>query len=173
MGYLLEEGWIPPHLEPAYESVARDALILVETRFAEATPYRTLRLHGDCHPGNVLWTDGGPHFVDLDDCVSGPAVQDLWMLISGDSHEMGAQLNDLVEGYEDFAVFDRGELRLIEPLRTLRQMHYAAWLARRWDDPAFPRAFPWFEEPRYWEQHILDLREQLAGMSEAPISVDG
>jgi Ser/Thr protein kinase RdoA (MazF antagonist) len=171
--FLLANGWLPPHLETAYSTLTEDLLQLVALRFDEATPYRVLRLHGDCHPGNVLWTDGGPHFVDLDDCVSGPAVQDLWMLISGDSHEMGAQLNDLVEGYEDFAVFDRGELRLIEPLRTLRQMHYAAWLARRWDDPAFPRAFPWFEEPRYWEQHILDLREQLAGMSEAPISVDG
>jgi Ser/Thr protein kinase RdoA (MazF antagonist) len=171
--FLLANGWLPPHLETAYSTLTEDLLHLVALRFDEATPYRLLRLHGDCHPGNVLWTDGGPHFVDLDDCICGPAVQDLWMLLSGDSHEMGAQLHDLVEGYEDFAVFDRCELHLIEPLRTLRQMHYAAWLARRWDDPAFPRAFPWFEEPRYWERHILDLREQLAAMSEAPIGVDG
>jgi Ser/Thr protein kinase RdoA (MazF antagonist) len=170
--YLLEQGWIPPHLEPAYESVARDALRLVEQRFAEATPYRTLRLHGDCHPGNVLWTDSGPHFVDLDDCLSGPAVQDLWMLLSGRREEMSQQLGDLLAGYGEFADFDYHELALIEPLRTLRIMHYAGWLARRWDDPAFPRAFPWFEEPKYWEQHVLDLREQLAAMEEPPLGPD-
>jgi Ser/Thr protein kinase RdoA (MazF antagonist) len=128
--YLLEQGWIPPHLEPAYESVTRDALGLVEQRFAEATPYRTLRLHGDCHPGNVLWTDSGPHFVDLDDCLSGPAVQDLWMLLSGRREEMSRQLGDLLSGYGEFADFDYPELALIEPLRTLRIMHYAGWLAR-------------------------------------------
>jgi len=168
--YLLEAGWIPPHIEAAYASVADDALALIEQRFAEATPYRTLRLHGDCHPGNVLWTDAGPHFVDLDDCITGPAVQDLWMLISGRPEERSAQLHDLLEGYGEFADFDWHELSLIEPLRTLRIMHYAGWLARRWDDPAFPRAFPWFEEPKYWEQHVLDLREQLAAMQEGPVS---
>ena len=141
----------------------------VEQRFDEATPYRTLRLHGDCHPGNVLWTDAGPHFVDLDDCVTGPAVQDLWMLLSGRPEEMSAQLHDLLEGYGEFADFDYHERSLIEPLRTLRIMHYAGWLARRWDDPAFPRAFPWFEEPKYWEQHVLDLREQMAAMEEPPL----
>ncbi|MFO1393271.1 MAG: serine/threonine protein kinase [Steroidobacteraceae bacterium] len=166
MDYLLEAGWIPPHIEAAYESVARDALEIVEQRLAEVTPYRVLRLHGDCHPGNVLWTDAGPHFVDLDDCMSGPAMQDLWMLLSGRPSEMRAQLDDLLDGYGDFADFDYRELLLIEPLRTLRIMHYAGWLARRWDDPAFPRAFPWFEEPKYWEQHVLDLREQIAAMQE-------
>ena len=168
--YLLEAGWIPPHIEAAYASVADDALAIVEQRFSEATPYRTLRLHGDCHPGNVLWTDAGPHFVDLDDCLMGPAVQDLWMLLSGRPAEMGAQLHDLLEGYGDFADFDYHEIALIEPLRTLRIMHYAGWLARRWDDPAFQRAFPWFEEPKYWEQHVLDLREQIAAMEELPLS---
>jgi Ser/Thr protein kinase RdoA (MazF antagonist) len=167
--YLLGDGWIPSHLELAYESLARDVLRLVEQRFADVMPLRSLRLHGDCHAGNVLWTDDGPHFVDLDDCMSGPAVQDLWMLLSGDREEMSAQLGDLLAGYGDFADFDRRELSLIEPLRTLRVMHYAGWLARRWSDPAFPRAFPWFEEPRYWEQHVLDLREQLAAMEEAPL----
>lgn len=166
MQYLLEQGWIPPHIEAAYESVARDALEIVEQRLAEVTPYGVLRLHGDCHPGNVLWTDAGPHFVDLDDCMSGPAVQDLWMLLSGRPAEMRAQLDDLLDGYGDFADFDYREIVLIEPLRTLRIMHYAGWLARRWDDPAFPRAFPWFEEPKYWEQHVLDLREQIAAMQE-------
>ncbi len=164
--YLLDSGWIPSHLEVAYESLAEDVLSLVEQRFDEAMPLRTLRLHGDCHPGNVLWTEQGPHFVDLDDCMTGPAVQDLWMLLSGRPEEMRAQLDDIVEGYQEFADFDQHETALIEPLRTLRIMHYAGWLARRWDDPAFPRAFPWFQEPKYWEQHVLNLREQVAAMEE-------
>jgi Ser/Thr protein kinase RdoA (MazF antagonist) len=167
--YLLEAGWIPPHLEPAYASLKDDVLALVELRFAEAAPYRTQRLHGDCHPGNVLWTDAGPHFVDLDDCVMGPPVQDLWMLLAGPREDRSEQLVHLLAGYEEFADFDRHELALIEPLRSLRIMHYAGWLARRWDDPAFPRAFPWFEEPKFWEQHVLDLREQLAAMEEPPL----
>ena len=164
--YLLDAGWIPSHLEVAYESLADDVLGLVEQRFEEAAPLRTLRLHGDCHPGNVLWTEQGPHFVDLDDCMTGPAVQDLWMLLSGRPAEMRAQLDDIVTGYQEFADFDPHETSLIEPLRTLRIMHYAGWLARRWDDPAFPRAFPWFQEPKFWEQHVLNLREQVAAMEE-------
>ena len=168
--FLLDQGWIPAHLEAAYESLADDVLALVEQRFAEATPYRTLRLHGDCHPGNVLWTDAGPHFVDLDDCMTGPAMQDLWMLLSGRPAEMSAQLADLLEGYREFADFDYHEISLIEPLRTLRIMHYAGWLARRWEDPAFPRAFPWFQEPKYWEEHVLNLREQIAAMEEEPLN---
>lgn len=164
--YLLANDWIPAHLVAAYESLADDVLALVEQRFDEARPLTTLRLHGDCHPGNVLWTESGPHFVDLDDCMTGPAVQDLWMLLSGRPAEMRIQLDDLLEGYQEFADFDHRETALIEPLRTLRIMHYAGWLARRWDDPAFPRAFPWFEEPKYWEQHVLNLREQVAAMEE-------
>jgi Ser/Thr protein kinase RdoA (MazF antagonist) len=166
--YLLESGWIPPHLEAAYESLADDVLRLVAQRFDEAQPLRLLRLHGDCHPGNVLWTDAGPHFVDLDDCMTGPAVQDLWMLLSGKPEEMRRQLDDIVEGYQEFGDFEAHEVGLIEPLRTLRIMHYAGWLARRWEDPAFPRAFPWFEEPKYWEQHVLNLREQVAAMEQGP-----
>ena len=127
------------------------------------------------NPGNVLWVaDGamaGPHFVDFDDSRAGPAVQDLWMLISGDRAEMSRQLVELLEGYEDFAVFDRRELHLIEGLRTLRLIHYAAWLARRWDDPAFPAAFPWFNTQRYWQDRILELREQIALMDEPPLDV--
>ncbi len=122
-------------------------------------------MHGDCHPGNVLWVDG-PHFVDLDDCMTGPAVQDLWMLLSGPPDESAVQLQDLLDGYTEFADFDWRSVLLVESLRALRQINYAAWLARRWDDPAFPRAFPWFAEPRYWEQHVLDLREQLAAVME-------
>jgi Ser/Thr protein kinase RdoA (MazF antagonist) len=170
MDYLLDAGWIPPHIEQAYETLAEDLLGLVEQRFAELTPYRVTRLHGDCHPGNVLWTDAGPHFVDLDDCMTGPAMQDLWMLISGSREEMSEQLGDLLEGYAAFADFDYRELALLEPLRTLRIMNYAGWLARRWDDPAFPIAFPWFEEPKFWEQHVLNLREQLAAMQEPPLA---
>ncbi len=128
-----------------------------------------MRLHGDCHAGNILWTDDGPHFVDLDDARTGPAVQDLWMLLSGDRAAVSRQLSDVLAGYEDFAEFDTRELQLVEALRTLRIMHYAAWLARRWDDPAFPCAFPWFNTQRYWEEHILQLREQIAAMSEPPL----
>jgi Ser/Thr protein kinase RdoA (MazF antagonist) len=130
-----------------------------------------IRLHGDCHPGNILWTDDGPHFVDLDDCRTGPAIQDLWMLLSGDRHEMQSQLIDLMEGYIQFNEFDNRELLLIEPLRTLRIIHYAGWLARRWEDPAFPAAFPWFNTDRYWEEHILALREQASQLDEQPLII--
>jgi Ser/Thr protein kinase RdoA (MazF antagonist) len=163
--WLLKQRWLPEHLLPAYQSVSRDVLALVREKFSLAGDVARLRLHGDCHPGNVLWTDGGPHFVDLDDCMSGPAVQDLWMLLSGSPTDMAQQLGHLLQGYGQFADFDYRQLHLIEALRSLRIMHYAAWLARRWDDPAFPRAFPWFAEPRYWERHVLDLREQLAAMA--------
>ncbi len=130
-----------------------------------------MRLHGDCHRGNVLWTDAGPHFVDLDDCLMGPAVQDLWMLLSGTRREMSEQLTHLLEGYSHFATFDARELVLVESLRTLRMIHYSAWLARRWSDPAFPAAFPWFIEPRYWENQVLALREQLAAIAEGPLEL--
>jgi Ser/Thr protein kinase RdoA (MazF antagonist) len=166
--FLLDEGWLPEHLEEAYESLTGDLIERVRAAFDLASASR-LRLHGDCHRGNVLWTDAGPHFVDLDDCAMGPAIQDLWMLVSGTRAEMGEQLAQILEGYSQFSTFDHGELVLIESLRTLRMIHYAAWLARRWRDPAFPRAFPWFEEPRYWEQHVLQLREQLAAIDEGPL----
>lgn len=167
--YLLQHGWIPPHLESAYESLAADLLEQVRQAFELAGEVSLLRLHGDCHRGNVLWTDAGPHFVDLDDCLMGPAVQDLWMLLSGSRAEMAEQLAQLLEGYEHFSTFDPRELILIESLRTLRMIHYSAWLARRWTDPAFPIAFPWFVEPRYWENQILALREQAAAIGEGPL----
>lgn len=166
---LLDEEWIPQHLVEAYESLTDDLLERVQQAFDMASDAVQLRLHGDCHRGNVLWTDAGPHFVDLDDCATGPALQDLWMLLSGTRAEMSEQLVQLLEGYSQFAVFDPGELVLLESLRTLRMIHYAAWLARRWQDPAFPQAFPWFEEPRYWEAHVLSLREQLAAIEEGPL----
>lgn len=172
--YLLEQGWLPPELENVYAGVSQQALDLVAAQYDRGA-HHSLRLHGDCHEGNVLWTDSidnvGPHFVDFDDSRMGPAVQDFWMLLGAGRSEQTERLADLLEGYEDFAEFDRRELALIEPLRTLRLMHYAAWIARRWDDPAFPAAFPWFNTPRYWEERILELREQIAAMQEEPLAV--
>ena len=168
--FLLEQGWLPSHLETAYDTLARDLVALIEQRFAEVTPCRLLRLHGDCHAGNVLWTPGGPHFVDFDDARTGPAVQDLWMLLSGDRASMQAQLRHVLRGYEDFAEFDDRELGLVEALRTLRLLHYAAWLARRWGDPAFPMAFPWFNTQKYWQDRVLELKEQVAAMQEPPLA---
>jgi len=167
--WLLESGWIPEHLLAAYESVSSELLDAIATQL-EFTP-ALLRLHGDCHPGNILWTEAGPHFVDLDDCLTGPAIQDLWMLLSGSRREMGEQLGQILQGYAQFSDFDYGELRLVEALRSLRIMHYAGWLAQRYDDPAFPRAFPWVAEARYWEQHVLNLREQMAAMEEGPLEL--
>jgi Ser/Thr protein kinase RdoA (MazF antagonist) len=168
---VLASGRIPMELETVYRGVAQQALDGVRRCYDRAGLLDTLRLHGDCHASNILWTDAGPHFVDLDDARSGPAVQDLWMLLSGDRAEQTRQLADIVDGYEDFREFDRRELHLVEALRTLRLLHYSAWLARRWDDPAFPAAFPWFDTPRYWEQKILELREQIAIMDEPPLAV--
>ena len=173
--WLLAHGFIPADLLDAYTAVVAQALAGVRTCFDRAGDVRQLRLHGDCHCGNVLWiAEGamtGPHFVDFDDSRTGPAVQDLWMLISGSRGEMSRQLAELLSGYEDFATLDRRELHLIEALRTLRLIHYAAWLARRWDDPAFPAAFPWFNTQRYWQDRILELREQVALMQEPPLKV--
>jgi Ser/Thr protein kinase RdoA (MazF antagonist) len=168
---LLDSDWIPPHLGAAYENITEDLLEVIERRFEEAGRPAILRIHGDCHRGNVLWTDDGPHFVDLDDCMSGPAVQDLWLFLSGSRDEMAGQLGDLLEGYRRFMPFDARELHLVESLRTLRMLHYAAWIARRWADPAFPRAFPWFAENKYWEEHVLSLREQRAALDEPPLPV--
>lgn len=169
--YLLDQGWIPSHLESAYDSLTTDLLEGIRNAFEIAGATPELRLHGDCHRGNVLWTDAGPHFVDLDDCSMGPAMQDLWMLLSGTRADMGEQLAQLLEGYSHFASFDHRELILVESLRTLRMIHYSAWLARRWTDPAFPAAFPWFVEPRYWENQVLALREQLAAIAEGPLEL--
>jgi Ser/Thr protein kinase RdoA (MazF antagonist) len=168
--FLEQSTFVPQELRASYASVVRAALTQVEAIFAALGEVRRIRLHGDCHPGNILWTDRGPHFVDLDDCQTGPAIQDLWMLLSGTPHEMTAQLAHVLEGYEAFRDFDPVELGLIEALRTLRVIHYAAWLARRWDDPAFPRSFPWFNTQRYWQDHILILREQIGAMQEPPLA---
>jgi Ser/Thr protein kinase RdoA (MazF antagonist) len=167
--FLLGHGFIPEDLRPAWTSVVDQALLGVRRAY-ETYRASAIRLHGDCHGGNVLWTDDGPHFVDFDDARSGPAVQDLWMLLSGERAAMEAQLAIVLEGYETLRDFDRRELALIEPLRTLRLIHYSAWLARRWHDPAFPAAFPWFNTQRYWQDRILELREQIALMEEPPLS---
>jgi len=169
--YLLSHGFIPPDLLDAYRSVVGLALDGVRRCYARAGSVRALRLHGDCHAGNVLWTDAGPHFVDFDDSRMGPAVQDLWMLLSGERSDMTRQLADVLAGYRDFFDFEPHELHLVEALRTLRLVHYAAWLARRWNDPAFPAAFPWFNTQRYWQDRILELREQIALMDEPPLVV--
>lgn len=164
--WLIAHDSVPAPLRPAWRAAIDQALDGVRRAFDETGETRVLRLHGDCHPGNILWTDDGPHFVDFDDARNGPAVQDLWMLLSGDARAMSGQLADVLAGYEDFMEFDRRELRLLEPLRTLRLIHYSAWIARRWDDPAFPAAFPWFGTERYWQDRVLELREQIAAISE-------
>ena len=173
--FLLRSGFIPEDILPAWKQVTELAMEGVRHAFQRAGSVREIRLHGDCHAGNVLWTPdtgnskGGPHFVDLDDSMMGPAVQDLWMLISGDRRTMARQLKHILAGYEAFAEFDDRELNLVEALRTLRLIHYSAWLARRWDDPAFPIAFPWFNSTRYWQDRVLELREQVAAMQEPPL----
>jgi Ser/Thr protein kinase RdoA (MazF antagonist) len=170
--YLLSTPFIPADLLAAWKAVTEQALDLVTHCYERAGNVKTIRLHGDCHPGNILWTDAGPHFVDLDDSRMGPAMQDLWMLLSGDRAAMSLQLRAVLDGYEQFMKFDRKELNLLEALRTLRLIHYSAWIARRWDDPAFPAAFPWFNTQRYWQDRILELREQIALMQEEPLVVD-
>jgi Ser/Thr protein kinase RdoA (MazF antagonist) len=171
--YLLKSALVPADLLEAWKAVTEQALQLVEASCARAGKVKAIRLHGDCHPGNILWTEDGPHFVDLDDARMGPAMQDLWMLLSGDRAAMSLQLHHVLVGYEDFMKLDRRELHLLEALRTLRLIHYSAWIARRWDDPAFPAAFPWFNTQRYWQDRILELREQIALMQEEPLAVDG
>ena len=166
---ILAGGVVPPELVLRWHTFAEQALAAVEDCYRRAGDVGDLRLHGDCHAGNLLWTPDGPHFVDFDDARNGPAVQDLWMLLSGDEHSMVRQLDHVVEGYQTFRDFDPAQLHLVEALRTLRLLHFAAWLTRRWSDPAFPPAFPWFADGRYWQDHILALREQVAAMSESPL----
>jgi len=166
--WLLANDLVSADVLPEWRRLADDGLAACREAFA-ATPARQIRLHGDCHRGNVLWTEAGPHFVDLDDACNGPAVQDLWMLLAGDRATRTRQLLDVLEGYEAFRDFDWAELRLVEPLRTLRMLHHSAWIARRWADPAFPIAFPWFASPSYWAEQCKRLREQLDAMAEPPL----
>ena len=195
MDWLLSHDMVPLDVQAAWQKACENAIDLIATQeyFTPAkgkkshkigknndhdadSGIQTIRLHGDCHPGNILWTPtevmhGGPHFVDLDDARSGPAVQDLWMLLSGDRRQRTTQLSALIDGYEQFRPFDRRELALIEPLRTLRLIHYSAWLARRWQDPTFPINFPWFGTSDYWTSQVHMLEEQLEAMQEEPLVV--
>lgn len=168
--FLLREDFIPASLRESYRTLGADLIKRLDERFAQ-TRFTPIRLHGDCHPGNILWRGDAPHFVDFDDARNGPAIQDLWMLLSGEREQQTLQLAEVLEGYREFCDFDLAELNLIEALRTLRIMHYSAWLARRWGDPAFPRHFPWFNTERYWGEHILELREQLAALQEPPLVI--
>lgn len=169
--FLLNNDFIPGELLPAYETLSRDLIDKLEQRFQQFSGLNNIRLHADCHPGNILWRQDAPNFVDFDDCRTGPAIQDLWMLLSGERHDQQLQLAEIVEGYNEFFDFNPLELNLIESFRTLRIMHYSAWLARRWTDPAFPHNFPWFNTERYWSEHILELREQFAAMDEQPLAL--
>jgi Ser/Thr protein kinase RdoA (MazF antagonist) len=169
--YVLDNGFVPRELAATFESVVDDVLDRVERAYERAGPLRAIRLHGDCHSGNILWTDEGPHFVDLDDARMGPAVQDVWMWLSGTREDMQRQLDAVMEGYRQFREFDPAELWLVEALRTLRLIHYSGWLAQRWSDPAFPRNFPFFNTQRYWQDQILALREQAAALDEEPLRV--
>lgn len=167
---LISERFIPTEYKDAYDSLTGDLLATIDTILARVNP-RPIRVHGDCHPGNILWRNDAPHFVDFDDTRSSPAIQDLWMLLSGDRLRQQRQLSEIIDGYSEFCDFRPEELQLIEVLRTLRMLHYSAWLARRWEDPAFPRSFPWFNSASYWGEHILELREQFAALQEDPLSL--
>ena len=171
VSWLLENDFIPPNLQVAYSSLTEDIIKRIHSIFEETANPAMIRIHGDCHMGNVLWRDDTPHFVDFDDTMTGPAIQDLWMLLSGSREQKIIQLSELVEGYNEFYDFNPAELPLIESLRTLRLMHYSAWLARRWQDPAFPLCFPWFNTENYWASHILELREQLAELDEPALAL--
>lgn len=166
---VLDGDLLPEVLRDRYAAVSGALLERIEQEFQRAGTVREIRIHGDCHLGNLLWNERGPVFVDLDDCAMGPRVQDLWMLLSGAASEQQRQWGELLEGYRQFADFDLRELALIEPLRALRMLHHAAWVAHRWSDPAFPRAFPWIGEARYWEEYLQDLLEQIEAIDDPPL----
>ena len=164
LALLCDGGFVPAPEWPAWKQACEQALAAVVQAFEAAAPVTMLRLHGDCHLGNVLWRESGVHVVDLDDAMQGPAVQDLWMLVSGDRSTMAQQLGQLIEGYEQFCDFDDRERALIEPLRTLRMVRHSAWLAERWTDPTFPLNFSFFGTAAYWNQQTTQLREQIEAM---------
>lgn len=165
---LQNSTFIPPHLENVFFNDLDLLIKSIEQKWD--SNYQNIRLHGDCHPGNILWRDG-PTFVDLDDSRNGPAVQDLWMMLNGDRQEQLVQLDILLEGYQEFCDFNNAQLKLIEPLRGLRLVHYMSWLAKRWHDPAFPVAFPWFNDAKYWEGQVLAFKEQLSALEEPPLTL--
>lgn len=165
---ILTSNFVPSSLENAFETILNQVIDEASNQFKEQ---QFIRLHGDCHAGNILWTDDGPHFVDLDDSRMGPAIQDLWMMLSGDRQQQLLQLDTLLCGYEEFNSFDNSQLALIESLRTMRVVNYMAWLCKRWSDPAFPRNFPWFDSEKYWEEQILMLKEQMSALQQPPLSL--
>jgi Ser/Thr protein kinase RdoA (MazF antagonist) len=167
--HFVQDAFVPLELRTAYTTLAADCDTLASEILASMGEGDKQRIHGDCHTGNILWRDDTAHFVDLDDCVMGPAIQDVWMFLSGERHQQERQLSEFVEGYDEFHDFDTRQLGWIEALRTLRIMHHARWLAERWTDPAFPKAFPWFGQGRFWSDHILELREQLGAMTDEPL----
>ncbi len=169
--YIIKNNFIPPELVTAYESLTSDLINQIQLIYQQSGDIELIRTHCDFHQGNILWTDETAHIVDFDDCRSAPAIQDIWMTLSGDRSNMTASLDAVLEGYSQFCEFNHKELGLIEALRTLRLMHYYAWLAKRWTDPAFKLAFPWFNTQRCWEDHILNLREQAAAMNEPPLTL--
>ncbi|SIS40328.1 serine/threonine protein kinase [Neptunomonas antarctica] len=162
----ISREFIPASLKISYDSLTSDLLREIDAAFKRAGNVKQIRVHGDCHAGNILWRDNTPHFVDFDDARMAPAIQDLWMFLTGDRNQQQLQVGGVIAGYNEFSDFDPRELHLVEALRTLRMMHYAAWIARRWDDPAFPHNFPWFNTERYWGEHLLQLREQLWALQE-------
>ena len=164
--YLLDAGFLPRELETSYQSLIDDILWRMENRIKDAGSYQTIRLQGDAHPGNILWFEDKPLILDFDDALNGPAIYDLWMFLSGDRDYMSKTLAAVLEGYTEFRAFDPRQLHLIETLRTVRIVKFTAWIAKRWHDPAFPQAFPYFADARYWEEHILSLREQSANLDE-------
>ncbi len=172
VAYLLSHDFIPPSLKEAYQTLTSDLLHRLASIEKNGT-FALIRVHGDCHNGNILWRNNMPHFVDFDDTAMAPAIQDLWMLLSGNRQNQTVQMAEILEGYGEFFDFNLAELNLVEYFRTLRLLHYSAWLARRWEDPAFPMAFTWFNTERYWAEHILELREQLAALDEPPLAVFG
>jgi Ser/Thr protein kinase RdoA (MazF antagonist) len=159
---LLASPLLEDTMADKYEEVSGALLEAADEAIDAVGPVSRIRLHGDCHLGNILWNEQGPVFVDLDDCMTGPRIQDLWMFLSGSQDEREGQWRELVGGYRQFHDIDEHERDLVEPLRALRMVHHAAWIAARWDDPAFPRAFPWFTSPRFWQEHLSDLWQQLA-----------
>jgi len=166
---VMDSGFVPESLEDQYARVSEQVIGRIRQSFEAFGSLPSVRIHGDCHAGNILWRENGPLFVDLDDCMSGPRIQDLWMFLAGDAASQQSTWAALMEGYELFGELDFAELTLVESLRSLRMLHHAGWIAHRWHDPAFPRAFPWFADARFWERHISDLLEQLAAIDDPPI----
>lgn len=165
---LLRSELLPEHMQQRYADVSAELMRRITDAFSQARPLASIRLHGDCHLGNILWQSRGPLLVDFDDCLNGPRIQDLWMFLSGNVDEQRRQWAEIVEGYDQFSAIEHSELQLVEPLRAARMLNHAAWIAERWPDPAFPRAFPWAGQARYWEGYVGDLMQQCEVLDDPP-----